>query len=200
MARFLIRVGVSAVAVMALLGIAAPAAQATTFTLTSFEANSFSEGDCTSTTGLNLDCDTSVAGPVTNRSYRATWEVDGASSGEFDLAGLSYPLAAGDNFAVYIKNSNGSVWDFEFIVYTPTMSYTSGVSPVSPSQTLAFYTAPFVSAESVVGAKVIVSGSNVDIDDDPDVNFNIRPIPEPGTLLLLGSGISALVLRRRRKS
>lgn len=30
--------------------------------------------------------------------------------------------------------------------------------------------------------------------------FGIAPVPEPGTLLLVGSGISALILRRRRKS
>jgi hypothetical protein len=43
-------------------------------------------------------------------------------------------------------------------------------------------------------------GSYAVIDGFVGVGESYAPVPEPGTLLLLGSGISALALRRRRKS
>jgi hypothetical protein len=36
--------------------------------------------------------------------------------------------------------------------------------------------------------------------DSSSGNFEITAVPEPGTLLLVGSGITALALRRRRKA
>jgi hypothetical protein len=37
-------------------------------------------------------------------------------------------------------------------------------------------------------------------DDSVDSALLIDQVPEPGTLLLLGSAVTALALRRRRKS
>jgi PEP-CTERM motif len=59
---------------------------------------------------------------------------------------------------------------------------------------------PFNFANTEIAAIGPVTGPFSVVVSNADISNIASPIPEPGTLLLLGSGISALALRRRRKS
>ncbi len=59
---------------------------------------------------------------------------------------------------------------------------------------------PFNFANTEIAALGPISGAFSVVVSNADISNIASPIPEPGTVLLLGSGISALALRRRRKS
>jgi hypothetical protein len=120
----------------------------------------------------------------------ATWTLD-----------VNIVAGAADTFALEFLNSNANVWDFQLeIVTTAAVTVTSAFVPLAPNV-------------SSVLSVVVPAGATIDLvrvrvrgsiplgpdNDDRTANFNVYSAPEPGSLLLLGLGLTSLALLRRRK-
>jgi hypothetical protein len=135
-------------------------------------------GSPSPTTCVDLDGSTSDAGVLTANpifgagSYELSFWLAGNQRGGTDTVRVSY----GSGFQDFTR-----LFDDPFALETVS------------------FTAPGTFQISFENLYVDPLGDNVGLMLD-DVQLDADAVPEPGSLLLLGSGLSALALRRRRKA
>lgn len=181
--------------------------------------------DVSSTATIDIGADGTIDGTVFSGVTKATFDGEdwytyfykvGLLNTTHVISGLSFnwggvaPLpfdfdGAGINYSATDDSWYGSSADGWSAGTFPPLgaAYTSasGVArftwfgdELASGETSAFMILLSHSAPGTVDANILDGGP-------PEVAGSVyAPVPEPGTLLLLGSGISTLVLRRRRKS
>jgi hypothetical protein len=133
-------------------------------------------GSPSATTCVDLDGSQSDAGVLTANqvfgagSYELSFWLSGNQRGSTDTVRVSY----GGGFQDFTRNSGDPF------------------APVTIS-----FTAPGAFQISFENIYAVGAGDNIGLLLD---DVQVDAVPEPGSLLLLGSGLSALALRRRRKA
>jgi len=123
--------------------------------------------------------------------------------------------AIGSTFSLFMPAGalpfSFSITDFS-LVTTPVLNCLGGIAPCNQANVgfvPNFFTSFSGSGTDTSGNTLILflddaGGANIDDDNHDDMVVQIavapEPIPEPGSMLLLGSGLAALWARRRRNA
>lgn len=128
--------------------------------------------------------------------YTVGWAagVTGAVIADFRLGAVSIG-SSGDDFQFYLTNTDEHPWTFGASINGGAIV---SAGQLAPDARFFFdflgITAPVTQVDLFVGRTVPVGPSQ-----DRVAEFQVSAIPEPGTLLLIGTGLTGLALRRRRR-
>ena len=191
-------------------------AHAGSVTLTESELESMSTGG---TVGSFAEASSVVFSNVTvggpgNAGYSATYETNPnagnfVSTGDYAVWVLDTDIAvsSGDTFNIAIRNENLTDWNIgvgiadsdsnvgvttltDEMVLTPTEEgyFSIDVGSFSTIERVFFYLEYDKTRQTLTGGGL-----------DPNGEFVARPVPEPGTIALLGAGMVAFAVARRRR-
>ena len=136
--------------------------------------------------------------------FNMTWTPGVGSFANFAVS-TSIAVSAGDEFALKFVNLNGSTWTFELTVVLDDAAMTTLSTSVDigagAMDTLVIDLAGF-GGETIKEVRVGISGdvpntNNSSGVDDNNGDFVVQRAPEPGTLLMLASGLLLAALSRR---
>lgn len=128
--------------------------------------------------------------------YTAIWNPTavGAVVADFRLVGVSIG-AFGNDFQFSLTNTNEGPWTFGASFNGGAVTSAGQLVP-GESYLFSFpsIAGPVTQVDLFVG-RTIPTGPG----QDRVAEFQVSPIPEPGTLILIGTGLTGLALRRRRR-
>ena len=120
-------------------------------------------------------------------------------------SGLGYTGAAAEGFGLQVTNWNNQIWDFTVgayvnghFYYSQTAALNNGVSG-NPGQS-AYLVANFGSPLTIVSNDMfgLFASLHGSLQGDQP-HFEVNPVPEPGTMVLLGTGLIGLAGWGRKK-
>jgi len=187
------------------------AAFALPFTLVSGDLIGFNivTGDTTAdgvtTSDLSSYGVASMAGDV-GYSYQITKndiDGDGFTGRVFMTDGLNYDLSVFDSFEQQVFNDNDDNWAVSIMATIAGSNYYSFFADMIPgaSSSVALGLANFSASDlSNVQLSLVVEYGASNFSSPDYFHVSAAPVPEPATLLLLGSGLVGLAFLKRRKS